>query len=412
MQHLCNSGRMKNAKSRKSVETEGWPRKVTFGRIAVSVYRRKTPQGNVGYMVANYATGKRRFDAYPTEDEALDAALTLAQKLSENQVLAAELTNKDAAAYVAACQAVAPHDLLTVAHAVQSCLKLVGDLPGLLAACKIFAARHKTVTPKRVQEVVEEVLSLKANRLMSKRYVQDLRWRLHAFGKAFQKNIGDVTPQEIQAWFDAQKFGLQSYMNFKRVVHLLCEHAVARGYADINPAKGVQRVKVVPTRDIEIFSPEEIDKLLAAASPDFLPALAIGAFAGLRSAEILRLEWSDVDLKTGFITVGRSKAKTASRRVVPILDNLMTWLRPYSSRQGQVWAGGFDEFYKTQLETAKAAGVPWKPNGLRHSYATYRYAIVGNAGRVAGEMGNSASVVHKHYRQLATPGVAHNSGLP
>jgi len=32
-----------------------------------------------------------------------------------------------------------------------------------------------------------------------------------------------------------------------------------------------------------------IARLLAAATPDFLPSLAIGAFAGLRSAEIERL---------------------------------------------------------------------------------------------------------------------------
>jgi hypothetical protein len=39
-----------------------------------------------------------------------------------------------------------------------------------------------------------------------------------------------------------------------------------------------------------IFTPSEIGKLLAVASPAFLPCLAIGAFAGLRSAEIERLE--------------------------------------------------------------------------------------------------------------------------
>ena len=39
-----------------------------------------------------------------------------------------------------------------------------------------------------------------------------------------------------------------------------------------------------------------IARLLAAATPDFLPSLAIGAFVGLRSAEIERLEWKDIDL--------------------------------------------------------------------------------------------------------------------
>jgi len=40
---------------------------------------------------------------------------------------------------------------------------------------------------------------------------------------------------------------------------------------------------------------------------------------------------------------------------------------------------------------------------LRHSYASYHFALTGDAGRVAGELGNSAAVVHKHYRELVKP---------
>ena len=45
----------------------------------------------------------------------------------------------------------------------------------------------------------------------------------------------------------------------------------------------------------------------------------------------------------------------------------------------------------------------WKPNGLRHSFASYRLADVQNAAQVALEMGNSASVVFRHYRELVKP---------
>ena len=50
--------------------------------------------------------------------------------------------------------------------------------------------------------------------------------------------------------------------------------------------------------------------------------------------------------------------------------------------------------------------VKWQRNGLRHSYASYRFAQIGDAGRVAGELGNSAAVVHKHYRELVRPDAA------
>jgi hypothetical protein len=69
-----------------------------------------------------------------------------------------------------------------------------------------------------------------------------------------------------------------------------------------------------------------------------------------------------------------------------------------------VWPGThFDFYHEGQQETAKAAGVEWKSNALRHSYASYRFAQTGDAGRVAGELGNSAPVVHAHYRELVKP---------
>jgi hypothetical protein len=44
----------------------------------------------------------------------------------------------------------------------------------------------------------------------------------------------------------------------------------------------------------------------------------MGAFAGLRDAEIKRLDWSEIDLVRGHIEVKASKAKSARRRIVQI----------------------------------------------------------------------------------------------
>jgi integrase len=172
--------------------------------------------------------------------------------------------------------------------------------------------------------------------------------------------------------------------------------------------------------DVEVFTPSEIARLLDAAketSPDFLPCIAIGAFAGLRSAEIERLEWSDINLAERFIVVGADKAKTAARRIVPIADNLAAWLAPYAERRGKVWLHDSDSFYKQQAAVATATAVEadvkknipaqkaveWKANGLRHSFASYSFALTHDAGRIAGYLGNSAAVVHRHYRELVTP---------
>jgi integrase len=253
-----------------------------------------------------------------------------------------------------------------------------------------------------VGEVVEKLLAFKNGISASERYLKDLRLRLGRFAADFPQHICDVTTPEIQAWLDCLGLSNCSYGNYRRVLHILFEFAVARGFAIDNPVKATQAVKADKFA-IQIFTPSEMRKLLAATSNEFLPSIVLGAFAGLRSAEIKRLTWDDIRLADRHIVVGKDKAKTASRRIVPIWENCATWLAPYAGHAGAVWGGGYFQFYAEQKRTAKEAGIAWKRNGLRHSYASYRFAQTMDAGRVAGELGNSAVVVHRHYRELVTP---------
>jgi len=369
-------------------------------------------------MVANYANGKRRFDSYPNVDEALFAANRVAKQLSEKDTVAASMTSGQASEFAVVTQILKPLgvSLTSTVTTMAEAVKIAGDLPTVLEACKFFNARHKKTVQKPVAEVVEEMLAVRKTSGASQRYLQDLRLRLNRFAAAFPKSACNVTTSDVQMWLDGMKLSAQNHMNFRTVVHTLFEFAVARGYAVDNPVVKVEKVKA-RGGDVEIFTPSEITRLLAVAPVDFVPCLAIGAFAGLRSAEIERLEWSDVDLKGGHITIGAKKAKTATRRTVPIAENLLAWLNPYAERKGKIWPGTHDEFYECQQATASATaikadskkGVPakpairWKANGLRHSYASYRFALTNDAGRVAGELGNTAAIVHRHYREIVNP---------
>lgn len=398
---------MDSTLSRSHVKTSVWPRKLRLGRVVVTIYRRKTTSGGTGFLVANYSSGKRRLDSYPTEADALFAADRLARQLSRGDALAANLTNEQAAEYASALQSLEPFKVPLAASAsmLAECLKLVGDLPTLHAAAKFFIARNKQITRKSVEAVAAELLSVKTSRGASERYLGDIRSRLGRIAEAFRKDACDVTTSDLQAWLDAQKFAPQTYANFRRVAHLFFEFAVTRGYASDNPVAGVETLKIAGG-DVAIFSPQEIKTLIEHASPEFLPCLVIGAFAGLRSAEIERLKWEDVDQAGRCIIVGKRQSKTASRRIVPVSENLASWLAPYAGRTGLIWAGAHDAFYKAQQAVSHAAGIKWKSNALRHSYASYRFALTGDAGRVAGELGNSASIVHRHYRELVKPAEA------
>jgi Site-specific recombinase XerC len=129
--------------------------------------------------------------------------------------------------------------------------------------------------------------------------------------------------------------------------------------------------------------------------------LAIGAFAGLRDAEIRRLHWNEIDLARGFVEVTAAKSKTARRRLVPIRPNLAEWLRPYAGMTGSV----VPVMARSKLERVrKVASVRWPHNALRHSFASYRLAAIHDAPRVASELGHTnPQLLYAHYRELVLP---------
>jgi len=392
----------------------------SFGREKVQVYRRQLPGGTFNYMVVNKSETKngkpvRRFDCYPDADEAKDAADKLAARMSRRDLLAASMTKDEAIEYANSVTRLKPFGVSVDAATatIVECLKTVPDLSSVQAAVKFYAARYRQVTKKPVADVVTELLKVKGSNGASPRYLDDLAGRLNHFAKDCKNDCCDVMTSDVQAWMDKLALSPQSRKNYWTVLRTFFRFALARGYAADNPVEAVEKIRV-RSGDIQIFKPGEIARLLEAARahfPDFLPCLAIGGFAGLRSAEIERLEWSDIDLKDRHIVVAASKAKTASRRIVPIHDNLAEWLAPYADKTGKVWKESSVLFYKRQEAIARATkgaeeAVKWKVNALRHSYVSYRFAKIGDAGRVAGECGNTAKTIFKHYREMVKPAEA------
>jgi len=193
--------------------------------------------------------------------------------------------------------------------------------------------------------------------------------------------------------------------NFRRVLACFFDHAKRRKYLprDWDEMAGIESVSKRAGAP-EIYTPEEIAKLIKFASKAQLPFIVIGAFAGLRSAEIARLDWSAINFKTGFIELKAVHTKTGSRRLVPITENLREWLKPIAKESGPVCPGYSGSFYRELRNMARdEAKVPLRANALRHSFCSYRLAVVQSANQIALECGNSAAMVFAHYRELVRP---------
>ncbi|MEQ1851209.1 MAG: tyrosine-type recombinase/integrase [Chthoniobacteraceae bacterium] len=210
---------------------------------------------------------------------------------------------------------------------------------------------------------------------MSKRYLAQLRSDLNRFAEFFRCPILHVKSEQIDEWLRSLKVAPRTRNGTLTSVRTLFSFAKSRSYLpknEITEADALNKSKVGDT-DTVIFEPAVMRKLLNAASPQLIPFLAIGAFAGLRSAEIARLEWSAINFERGIIEIRAGQAKTASRRIVPVSDNLRAWIESLA-RKGPVIHT--PELYRDVSALAAKLGIEWPRNVLRHSYISYRLPIV------------------------------------
>src|SRR4029077_20664546 len=88
--------------------------------------------------------------------------------------------------------------------------------------------------------------------------------------------------------------------------------------------------------------------------------------------------------------------------LIPIVPNLAEWLTHRPGAGERVWPHSKPYLFEAMREAADKARVPWKANGLRHSFISYRLAATSDVAKVALEAGNSAAMIFRHYRELAT----------
>ena len=256
-----------------------------------------------------------------------------------------------------------------------------------------------------VAQLSEEVLESKRKDGLSAKYIGMLRLYLKRFCRDFgERPVAGIGPEELDNWLRSLPGSPKTRADYRANIGVLFSYAARRRMIDFNPIAFTAKPKLID-RPPEIFAVDELRALLEAAQreePSVVPMLAIGAFAGLRDAEIKRLDWSEVDLARGHIEVKAAKAKSARRRLVPIQANLAAWLRTYSGSVGQVVPDGA----RGKLDRVREAAhlTRWPKNGLRHSFASYRLAAIHDAPRVASELGHTTpQLLYSTYREVVRP---------
>ena len=389
------------------------------GFVQLKIYQGITTARGRSYSQFSlvYHDGTRRVRLrYSDLAEAKRKADEIATQLVRGDHLALQLTGVDRTTYLAsrslADELGKPLQLIVEEYS-QAAKLLPTDIPLLQAVQGFLTRQNQIKAHMTVQQVVEEMLEAKSNARRSDVHLKDLRSRLSAFAKDFKMRISDLQVSAVQKWIDALPLGSRTKLNYCRHISSLVRFAVRRRYASselVSDMEAIELPEITPT-ETEVFTPDELREMLMAARGELIPWLAIAAFCGLRTAEILRLEWKDVHLEEGFVEVRALNAKTGARRSVPLCDAALSWLQPHAgsdsrvahySNENKFCPGVVSAVRAARRLAGNAKEFTWKRNGMRHSFCSYRLAILKDAPRVALEAGNSPTMIFRHYHRLST----------
>jgi integrase len=363
-----------------------FPYTVRFEGVSAKIYHQERGKYE-SYIVSYFCNGKRKLKAFSDFSEAKRHTKEALFSIARDRASVASLTGADVQSYIAARRLLEPFGI-PLHEAVHQFVNR--------------RSREHGLPDKRVSDLVTECLEEKKANGLSVRYCETLKYHLNPFTAAFGKTvIGSVTTSALQQWLAHEYPGLRTRNNVRASIVSLFRFARSRGYLPKHQATEADDLPRAKDNGgaIEIFSPKEMSRLMAPANRDARLYFALAGFAGIRRAEIERLEWSDFNFEHSTIEIGKHKAKTMSRRLVPITANLLEWLRPFRRRSGRLFPRR--RIVEDAIAAAKANGIEWKQNALRHSYASYRMALVADPARIATEMGTSAQKLFSNYRQLA-----------
>jgi integrase len=396
------------------------------------IYR---PAGKFNYYgVAFTVAGKRRMQTFAAYSDAKAAAERIVRDAANGSQAAALYASqsRDALAALQSLESFRQSTgrAVSLLAAVREFVEAAGKLRGRSLDEAVAGYLRTVVSVKRkdIAEAVAEFLQADAPRTkaaagqraqLSAKYAYNRELQLDRFADTFPNTaVCDLSKEHLDTFIgslDTVKTtsrngraasSAKSRNHYRATIRQFLQWAVRKDY--LAPTHRLieadaMRPERANTAAVEFYLPGELAALLTAADDTFRPIIVIGGLAGLRTAELLRLDWADIWRVAGHIEVTAGNAKTWQRRLVEICPALAAWLEPFRKvTTGKLWAGHEITFQQHFVELCEAAKVTRKMNGLRHAFCTYHFAAHANENQTAQQAGNSPAMIHAHYKGLAT----------
>ena len=330
--------------------------------------------------------------------EAKREAKTIVEQLADGSALPAEgITMRDLQYY-------------------RACENMLNGVP-LDRAVKAYLQTNPTETKEiRIPALVEEFLAKNETSINSNAQKITMRGILKRFASKITKPISLVTAHDLDEYLSDPSYAPRSRHNQRSGIIVLFNYARRKGYLPEDRKHVAEKSEEIKFKkpQIEIYSADQAEALLTLCDPKLVPFIAIGLFAGIRSAEIARLKWENIDWVGGNIRLDREITKTNQSRLAPLMPNLAQWLEPYKGMTGNILATTKSRYPTTLISPWLASQenprLPskWIDNGMRHSFASYHLAYTQNAAQTALACGHSVGILLGTYKTITVNGESLN----
>jgi integrase len=413
-------------------DVKGWPKKIKHrNKVLAKIYPKC--EGRNSYRVSWTMAGKRQMASFKRYSDAKQHADQLVKDIASGSQAAALSAGQavDALAALERLQAFyqSTGTRLSLLRGISEYCEAADKLGGLPLGEAVEGYLRTVASVKRrdIGEAVEEFLQGQEAQThapagkrppISAKYFYNQSIQLRRFAATFPNTaICDLGKEHLDTFIGSlaklrtksrngrpalsvkvtnhYRASIRQFLDWSARKDYLCQtHRLAE--ADL------MRPKPGDAGDILFYTPEEFRKLLETANGPMRAMIALGGLGGLRTAELLRLDWADVWRVPGHIEITSGKSKTRQHRLVSICPSLEQWLEPFREFTGKIWTGHEITFQGHFRALCEKAGVPRKANGLRHSFCTFHFALHKNENLTAAEAGHTPKMLYAHYRQLAT----------
>lgn len=379
------------------------------GRREVRIYTTKN-RGRVLYQISHNFGGTRERRSFADLQEAKREANILLNTHARDEAQGMGMSLAEIQSYGVAKRILddAKIPLHVAAEMVAQARRELGESTSLVEAARYWARNNKGITRKSVLDLIEEHVADRKAAQTEEAYQSNIRRVLTLFGEATRGiMLPDIRTEQIDSWLQGVEWEPITKKNARQRLVTFSRWAKRHGYLSLDSRvfEAARFFRIVQ-RDAEIFTPDEMRRLLEAAGNNpILPLLAIGGFAGMRYTEIIRLEWKEVLWDRGLIEVKGYKSKTRARRLVPLLDNLRSWIAPFAAESGAVVVHNNPAAALEKI--AARAGVKWRKNALRHSFVSYRLSTTNDGAKTALESGHAQTILFRYYHALVSTESAH-----